>query len=54
MEQSRCTDWHIIKNKVAIYNVNNSEVADLTSQGFGVIGSGGLSAMWALIHLGYS
>jgi len=43
-----------LKNKVAIYNVNNSEVADLTSQGFGVIGSGGLSAMWALIHLGYS
>ncbi|WP_016730753.1 hypothetical protein [Saccharolobus islandicus] len=43
-----------LQNKVAIYNINSSEVNDLTSQGFGVIGSGDLSAMWSLIHLGYS
>ena len=41
-------------NRVSIHNINSSEDIDLTTQGFGVTGSGANSALWTLIHLGYS
>ncbi|WP_240938886.1 hypothetical protein [Metallosphaera hakonensis] len=44
----------IKNNKISIHNINSSVGADLTTQGFGVIGTGSNSALWTLIHLGYS